>query len=194
MKTSTMKCHPRLRTAALSMKCHPALRTVALSMKCHPGLRTGAPFSFASLFAIALITFACADDNTSKSRTQELVAGASLAGTEWVLTGYKNGPLEEPLRNRSIIKFSSGTEANVLLVTGRSFINSYHGGLRLEGATGAVSPVGGIWATKVGGSIEDMQAEKRYFTSLNEVKSIQLNDKQLELSFGDDEVAYFTEK
>lgn len=148
------------------------------------------------LVIITAVTFlfSCAEHHTNNTNTdaRALEAGGSLAGTEWVLTGYANTQLAGGLRNRTTIKFSQTDDE--LKVSGKAFINSYFGAIKIEESTGAISSIGPIGATKVGGSQDDIAAELFYFQNLENATSYKVEGDRLTLFFGDREAGYFTKK
>lgn len=159
---------------------------------------------------VAALVFSCADDHTRNTTTQNesypadvnvrkdmmRMAFNTIAGTEWVLTGYLNTQLPAELRNRTTIKFSDDSDDGVFEVSGKAFINGYFGKFKVDEASGLLTPMGGVGSTKMGGTQQDITAELFYLGNLSKVKFFRLDDNnQLTLYFGDnEEIGYFSKK
>jgi heat shock protein HslJ len=143
---------------------------------------------------VLVLVHGCATDaNTPMELSTDL---ASIAGTEWVLTGYQDARLPEALRGRATLKISAEPVDGAYDITGKAFINGYFGKFRIDENKGLIDPVGGVAATKMGGSQEDMSAEMFFLENLGKVTSFGVNENnQLILKFGNNgEIGYFSKK
>jgi heat shock protein HslJ len=154
---------------------------------------------------LALSLFGCNPEHVDNvtpapaASIQSMRASLNALEGNWVLTNYKNDPLEPAQQNRATLALSKQTDGS-LRIGGRSFINLYGGTFAVDEQKGLIISTNDIISTLVGGSQADMEAEKEYLDRLSKATYFELSGaNQLQIFDGQKdapgtEVLYFTRK
>ncbi len=102
---------------------------------------------------------------------------SDFAGT-WKLASMNGQPVPDTMREGGItLKVQEDGKFG-----GQAPVNRYFGQIKIEGDTVKTGPVG---ATMMAGSPEFMAAERAFFKTLNDVKSVDVKDDSLTISGAD---------
>lgn len=153
------------------------------------------------LICLLLVVQACGeeaivpDDEVIDEVTDETVADVTdvtFLDTEWVVNDYKYHRLPAKLKNKASIKFTG--PGPVVYATGKAFMNGYTGYFKLDEKQQLVLSVKDLISTLMGGTDDEMAAEKTFFRNLWYAKSYRLNGNILTIYSDDGEVGYFVPK